>query len=66
MWQWIKIQVFFTTEICYNFTGVGLLLISDVEKVKNMVMRFTDDSKFFRILKSKASCKVLQKDAMNS
>lgn len=57
---------FFTTEICYSFTGVGLILISDVEKVKNMVMRFTDDSKFFRILKSKASCKVLQKDPMNS
>lgn len=54
---------FFTTEICYSFTGVGLILISDVEKVKNMVMRFT---KFFRILKSKASCKVLQKDPMNS
>lgn len=43
MQQWIKIQVFsqqrFVTislRIC-----AGLLLLSDVEKVKNTVMRFT-------------------------
>lgn len=52
-----------TTEI---WIGAGLLLLSDVKKVKDVVMRFTDNIKFFRILKSKASCEVLKKDPMNS
>lgn len=43
---------------------VFILLLSDVKKVKNKAMSFSN-TEFFRILKSKTSCKIMQKDPMS-